>query len=68
MHEAYIEKVKSEIERLLREGKEYWYDFDVSRTQMLLIMNNLSETYNIDVKPCRSCIGDKKYDVTIEIR
>jgi len=68
MYEAYVEKVKKEIERLLAEGKEYWYDFDISRVQMLLIMNHLSAVYHIEVKPCRSCIGDKKYDVTIQIR
>jgi len=64
----YVKAINKEIDRLKSEGKSFWYDFDVSRDRMLLIINYFSKDYHIELKSCKSCSGDKKYDITIEIR
>jgi len=63
----YIDKVLREIERLKENKKEYWFDFNVSKTEMQELVKIFSGIYEINLKPCRSCSGSK-YDVTINLK
>lgn len=65
MPSKYIHKVQGEIERLIENGKLYWYDFNLTRDKMMEITNYFSDIYEVEVIQCKSC--NEKYDVTISL-
>jgi hypothetical protein len=68
MSSLYIDKVQSEIDRLLENGKLYWYDFNLNHEQMNAIVNYFSELYDVEAVMCKSCgANNKKYDITITL-
>ena len=66
MTTLYIEKVQTEIDRLLQEGKLYWYDFNLSHEKMVALTNYFSELYDVEAVRCKSC-NYARYDVTITL-
>lgn len=66
MESEYLEKTSKEIARLKSQKKEYWFDFDVSKEKMEEVIRYFSGMFEINVKPCKSC-GGNKYDITIRL-
>lgn len=61
----YLEKVKREIETIKASGKEFWYDFSLTKDKLKILKDNLSSLYKLDVRDCIEC---GTHDVTIEVK
>ncbi len=61
--DAYIEKIKTEIERSLARGRKLlWADFSIPKEKRDLILSNFKNIYRIEERVCVQCAG---YDITI---
>jgi hypothetical protein len=66
MSSKYIHKVQGEIDRLIENGKIYWYDFNLTKDKMMEITNHFSKLYEVEVVQCKSC-SPPRYDLTISL-
>lgn len=62
---SYVLKVEKEIDRLKKNGKKYWWDFDLDLDKKNALVRKFSGMYIVEFKKCAQCRNS--YEVTITI-